>query len=78
MGAAYTVTGDVTFTAAWKLHSVNGDDDWTVQDAMMIMDWLAGNIMLTDEQIEAADYTHDGKVTVQDAMRIMDVLAGNG
>ena len=78
VGAAYTVTGDVTFTATWKLHSVNGDDDWTVQDAMMIMDWLAGNIMLTDEQIEAADYTHDGKVTVQDAMRIMDVLAGNG
>lgn len=78
VGAAYTVTGDVTFTATWKLHSVNGDDDWTVQDAMMIMDWLAGNIMLTDEQIEAADYTHDGKVTVQGAMRIMDVLAGNG
>ena len=78
VGAAYTVTGDVTFTATWKLHSVNGDGEWTYLDAMTIMDHLAGNITLTDEQIEAADYNHDGMVSYLDAMRIMDVLAGNG
>lgn len=78
VGAAYTVTGDVTFTATWKLHSVNGDGEWTYLDAMTIMDYLAGNITLTAEQIEAADYNHDGTVSYLDAMRIMDVLAGNG
>ncbi len=78
VGAAYTVTGDVTFTATWKLHSVNGDGEWTYLDAMTIMDYLAGNITLTAEQIEAADYNHDGVVSYLDAMRIMDVLAGNG
>ena len=78
MGAVYTVTGDVTFTATWKLHSVNGDGEWTYLDAMTIMDYLAGNITLTAEQIEAADYNHDGTVSYLDAMRIMDVLAGNG
>ena len=77
VGAAYTVTGDVTFTATWKLHSVNGDGEWTYLDAMTIMDYLAGNITLTAEQIEAADYNHDGVVSYLDAMRIMDVLAGN-
>ncbi len=78
VGAAYTVTNDVEFTATWKLHSVNGDGEWTYLDAMAIMDYLAGNITLTDEQIEAADYNHDGMVSYLDAMRIMDVLAGNG
>ena len=78
VGAAYTVTGDVTFTATWKLHSVNGDGIWNYLDAMMIMDYLAGNVTLTPEQIEAADYNHDGRVNYVDAMRIMDVLAGNG
>lgn len=78
VGAAYTVTGNVTFTATWKLHSVNGDGEWTYLDAMTIMDYLAGNITLTAEQIEAADYNHDGVVSYLDAMRIMDVLAGNG
>ena len=42
------------------------------------MDYLAGNATLTAEQIEAADYNHDGTVSYLDAMRIMDVLAGNG
>ena len=78
VGAVYTVTGNVTFTATWKLHSVNGDGEWTYLDAMTIMDYLAGNITLTAEQIEAADYNHDGTVSYLDAMRIMDVLAGNG
>lgn len=77
VGAAYTVTGGVTLTATWKLHSVNGDGEWTYLDAMTIMDYLAGNITLTAEQIEAADYNHDGVVSYLDAMRIMDVLAGN-
>ena len=78
VGAVYTVTGNVTFTATWKLHSVNGDGEWTYLDAMTIMDYLAGKITLTAEQIEAADYNHDGVVSYLDAMRIMDVLAGNG
>ena len=58
--------------------TVNGDNEWTYLDAMTIMDYLAGNITLTAEQIEAADYNHDGMVSYLDAMRIMDVLAGNG
>ena len=37
-GGSCTVTGDVTFTAAWRLHSVNGDGEWTYLDAMIIMD----------------------------------------
>ena len=72
----YTVNGDVTFTAAWKLHSVNGDGEWTYLDAMIIMDHLAGNVTLTDEQLAVADRNGDGMVSYLDAMYIMDVLAG--
>lgn len=73
---AYTVTGDVTFTAVWRLKTVDGDADWTYVDAMTIMDYLAGNTQLTDEQISTADYNGDGGVDYVDAMTIMDTLAG--
>ena len=75
-GGSCTVTGDVTFTAAWRLHSVNGDGEWTYLDAMVIMDHLAGNVTLTDEQLAVADRNGDGMVSYLDAMYIMDVLAG--
>ena len=74
--ALYTVNGDVTFTAAWRLRSVNGDGEWTYLDAMIIMDHLAGNVTLTDEQLAVADRNGDGMVSYLDAMYIMDVLAG--
>lgn len=75
-GADYEVTENVTFTATWKLHSVNGDGEWSYLDAMIIMDHLAGNLTLTDEQLAVADRNGDGLVSYLDAMYIMDVLAG--
>ena len=75
-GGSCTVTGDVTFTATWRLHSVNGDGVWSYLDAMIIMDHLAGNLTLTDEQLAVADRNGDGMVSYLDAMYIMDVLAG--
>ena len=75
-GADYEVTGDVTFTAMWKLRTVDGDDEWTYLDAMMIMEYLAGDRTLTDEQLAVADHNHDGEIDYLDAMHIMEVLAG--
>ena len=75
-GADYEVTESVTFTASWRLHSVNGDGEWTYLDAMAIMDYLAGTLPFTDEQLAAADRNRDGSVSYLDAMYIMDVLAG--
>lgn len=75
-GGSCTVTGDVTFTATWRLHSVNGDGVWSYLDAMIIMDHLAGNLTLTDEQLAVADRNGDDVINYLDAMHIMDVLAG--
>ena len=75
-GADYEVTDDVTFTATWRLHSVNGDGEWSYLDAMIIMDHLAGSLTLTNEQLAVADRNGDGLVSYLDAMYIMDVLAG--
>lgn len=76
VGGSYSVTGNVEFDATWKLHSVNGDGVWSYLDAMTIMDYLAGTLKLTDEQLAVADYNHDGVISYLDAMHIMDVLAG--
>lgn len=74
-GGSCTVTGDVTFTATWRLHDVDGDGDWTILDAMTIMDWLAETATLADEQLIVADFDGDSDVTILDAMAIMDMLA---
>ena len=76
VGAPYTVNSDVTFTASWKLITVNGGESWTYLDAMAILDYLAGEVTFTDEQEEVADYDNDGDISYLDAMAIMDVLAG--
>lgn len=57
--------------------TVNGDNEWTYLDAMMIMDYLAGKITLTPAQLAAADYNGDGQVSYLDAMKIMDDLANS-
>lgn len=77
VGDPYTVTADVTFTATWRLHSVDGDGDWDRDDAVLIMDYLGGKATLTDEQKAVADYNEDGKISFLDARRIIDVMAGN-
>ncbi len=75
-GTAYTITGDAELFATWRLASVDGDGEWTYLDAMCIMDYLAGKIELTDEQLEVADRDEDGFISYLDAMFIMDSLAG--
>ena len=77
VGDPYTVNANVTFTATWRLHSVDGDGDWDRDDAVLIMDYLGGKVTLTDEQKAVADYNEDGKISFLDARRIIDVMAGN-
>ena len=56
--------------------TVNGDGIWNYLDAMMIMDYLAGTVQLSEAQLREADVNGDGVVNYLDAMTIMDRLAG--
>ena len=56
--------------------AVNGDGIWNYLDAMMIMDYLAGTVQLSEAQLREADVNGDGVVNYLDAMTIMDRLAG--
>lgn len=76
VGDPYTVNANVTFTATWRLYSVDGDGDWDRDDARLILDYIAGTATLTEEQLEVADCNLDGEVDYVDAMYIMEVLAG--
>lgn len=65
-----------TLVAQWKCVDVDDDGILTYRDAMTIMDYLSENIILTADQIAAADYNGDGHVDYLDVMAIMDALAG--
>lgn len=54
---------------------VNGDGKVDKQDAMAIMDHLAGTAKLDEDALKRADVNGDGEVSYLDAMTIMDNLA---
>lgn len=54
---------------------VNGNGHVDKNDAMAIMDHLAGTAPLDDDALKRADVNGDGEVSYLDAMSIMDNLA---
>ena len=54
---------------------VNGDGQVDKNDAMAIMDHLAGTAPLDEDALKRADVNGDGEVNYLDAMSIMDNLA---
>lgn len=53
---------------------VNEDGQVDAQDAMAIMDHLAGTAKLDEDALRRADVNGDGEVSYLDAMKIMDDL----
>ena len=76
VGDPYTVNANVTFTATWRLYSVDGNGVWNSKDAELIMDYIAGTATLTEEQLKVADCNGDGEVDFIDAIYIMEVFVG--
>ncbi len=64
-GAAESVSGDVT-----------GDGRVTIRDVAAIRQYLAGGLVLTEEQQAAGDVTGDGRVTIRDVAALRLYLAG--
>jgi hypothetical protein len=73
-GEEITVTGDVKLTAVWQLHSVNGDELWTIDDVLAMMSGITGKIEFAPEQKAIADRNGDGKLNIDDVLKVMDEL----
>lgn len=56
---------------------VNGDGQVDAQDAMAIMDHLAGTAKLDEDALRRADVNGDGEVSYLDAMKITDFMKEN-
>lgn len=56
---------------------VNGDGQVDAQDAMAIMDHLAGSAKLDEDALRRADVNGDGEVSYLDAMKITDDMQEN-
>ena len=55
---------------------VNGDRQITSQDALLILQAVAGTIALTENQAMYGDVNGDGQITAQDASLILQYIAG--
>lgn len=61
----------------YKLGDVNDDGSIRVDDALLLLNYVAQNTTLTSNQLAAAEVTGDGIVRVDDALKILNLIAGN-
>lgn len=84
----YLSSNDSTLTSLTKVASfqyympytlgdVNDDGSIRVDDALLLLNYVAQNTTLTSNQLAAAEVTGDGIVRVDDALKILNLIAGN-
>ena len=59
------------------LGDVDGDGQITTKDALMIMQAINGDLILTDDQFQKADLNKDGELSSVEALRILQYINGN-
>ena len=64
-------------SAISQLGDVDGDGVVTTKDALMIMQSINGDLLLTDDQFRRADLNKDGILSSVEALRILQYINGN-
>ncbi len=62
--------------AAFTYGDVNDDGFIDTDDSLLILQYAAGNLKLTKDQLSAADVTDDGIADIDDALKILQYTAG--
>ncbi len=63
-------------SAISRLGDVDGDNTVTTKDALMIMQSINGDLLLTDDQFKRADLNGDGVLSSVEALRILQYING--
>lgn len=71
----YTVTVKEA-SAASRLGDVDGNGSVTTKDALMLMQCLNGDLLLSDDQFKRADLNGDGELSSAEALRILQYVNG--
>ena len=80
----YKGTADTPYTIVVKdaseisrIGDVDGDGRITTKDALMIMQSINGDLLLSDDQFKRADLNGDGVLSSVEALRILQYINGN-
>ncbi len=63
-------------SAISRLGDVDGDNTITTKDALMIMQAINGDLLLSDDQFKRADLNKDGVLSSVEALRILQYING--
>ncbi len=64
-------------SALSKLGDVDGDNVISTKDALMIMQCINGDLIMTDDEFKRADLNEDGILSSVEALRILQYINGN-
>lgn len=59
-----------------RLGDVDGDGVISAKDALMILQHISGEVLLTDDQFRRADLNSDGELSAVEALRILQFING--
>jgi hypothetical protein len=59
-----------------RIGDVDGDGTVTVKDALMLMQCLNGDLLLSDDEFKRADLNGDNKLSSVEALRILQYING--
>ena len=59
-----------------RLGDVDGDGVISAKDALMILQHIDGEVLLTDDQFRRADLNSDGELSAVEALRILQFING--
>jgi hypothetical protein len=77
-GTAIDVEHDMTLTPVWKLHSLNGDDKWNIDDVLTLLSCVSRPTVykLTDEQRDCIGLGENEVPTMSDVKELMQKISG--
>lgn len=64
-------------SAISRIGDVDGDGTVTTKDALMIMQCINGDLIMTDDEFKRADLNGDGTLSSVEALRILQYINGN-
>ncbi len=70
------VSANQAMVETYSLGDVNGDQNVSAQDALLVLKYAVGKANLTDNQFQAAEVTGDGFLNAVDALEILKYAVG--
>ena len=70
------ISASINITSSIVTGDIDGDEDVTMKDVLVMRRYIAGLLELSDEQISRGDFDGDEDITMKDVLKARRIIAG--